>query len=71
MRNPARQQIAQTLGGVLRPRFLGVGEHPVEDDDDEDGNADLGHAGNESEDARRPQQQREEVGQLRGKRPQP
>ena len=51
---PARQQVAQAFGGVLGTVLLDEGEDPVDDDDDEDGDAELGQAGDEGEHARRP-----------------
>ena len=66
---PARQEVAEPLGGVLGALLLHEREHPVEHDDDEDGDAELGQAGDERQRARHPEQQGEEVDHLRGEPP--
>ena len=53
---PARQQVAQALGGVLGAALLDEGEDAVHHDHDEDGDTQLRHAGDEGEHRRDPQQ---------------
>ena len=63
-RHPRRQHGAQALGRPVGPGLLGEREHGVEQDDREDGDAELGEAGEQREHAGHPEHDREEVGQL-------
>jgi len=62
--DPVREQVTQLLRGPLGAALLGEREDRIDNDDDEDRDAQLGHPTDDRQDPTHPQQQREEVGQL-------
>jgi hypothetical protein len=61
---PAWQQCCELLGSVLGALFLDIREDSVDQDDDEDRTAKLGHPRDDGEPSRRPQHQGKEVEEL-------
>ena len=63
-RDLVREQVTEPLGRARRLRLLPVGEHRVEEDHQRDRDAQLGETTQDGEQARAPEQEREEVDEL-------